>query len=162
MFTTKAKMMGIVKRGHRHTKIVSVMLMCLSGLWLGSCSSSSTGSEGGNNGGGNNGGSTPSEPTFSNVQTIFNGNCATSGCHNSSTQQNGVDLSSYDAAMNSVGSQYGTEVIKPNDADGSPLVDKISSDNPQYGVRMPKDRAPLSSDQINLIRQWINEGAQNN
>jgi len=111
---------------------------------------------------GNNGSDKPRDPTFANVSQIFSSNCATSGCHDSKTQQNGVDLSGYDAAINSVGSQYGKKVIQPNDAAGSPLVDKISSGNPQYGVQMPKGGSPLSSDDVNLIKQWIDNGAKNN
>jgi len=162
MNTSESTPAGKTKIGTARNRYWTVILVCSLGLWLASCSSSSTGSDGGSNNGGNNGGNTPAEPTFSNVQQIFNGNCTTSGCHDSATQQSGVNLSSYDAAINSVGSQYGEKVIQPDDAEGSPLVDKISSDNPQFGVRMPKDRAPLSDDQIDLIRQWINDGAQNN
>lgn len=140
--------------------MILVLLISI-GMGITACSDNSSGSnEGNNGGGGNTGGST--EPTFANVQTIFNGNCATSGCHNASSQQSGVNLSSYTSAINSVGSQYGEKVIQPNDADGSPLVDKISSENPQFGARMPLNGTPLSDNQINLIRQWIDEGAQNN
>ncbi|HKK44152.1 MAG TPA: c-type cytochrome domain-containing protein [Balneolaceae bacterium] len=104
----------------------------------------------------------PRNPTFANVSQIFSSHCATSGCHDSQTQQNGVDLSGYDAATNSVGNQYGKKVIQPNDAAGSPLVDKISSNDPTYGVRMPKGGSALSSDDIDLIKQWIDNGAKNN
>lgn len=145
------------------TRRLIAILLFFSALILGSCSSSSTGSgdTGGNNNGGNNNGST-SDPTFANVSQIFSSSCATSGCHDSSTKQNGVDLSSYDAVIASVGDQYGKKVIQPNDAANSPLVDKISSNNPQFGVRMPKGGAALSSDDINLIKQWVDDGAKNN
>ncbi|HKK45492.1 MAG TPA: c-type cytochrome domain-containing protein [Balneolaceae bacterium] len=137
-------------------------LLCLFAVIFVSCSSSSTGS--GDTGGNNNGdnGTAMPDPTFTNVNTIFSGNCATSGCHDHSTKQNGVDLSSYDAAIASVGNQYGKKVIQPNDAANSPLVDKISSNNPQHGVRMPYGGSPLSSDDISLIKQWIDNGAKNN
>src|SRR6056297_941639 len=55
------------------------------------------------------------------IQPIFNGNCAVSGCHDSGTQENGVNLSSYDAALNSVGVNYGTEIIDPEARTIAPL-----------------------------------------
>ncbi len=88
------------------------------------------------------------------IQPIFTSSCVS--CHGGT---NGVTLSSYDATMNSVGSQYNTNVVIPEEPDESPIVDKISSDNPQYGVRMPEGGPYLSDDEIDDIRQWIEEGA---
>lgn len=97
------------------------------------------------------------------IQPIFNGNCAVSGCHDSGTQESGVNLSSHEAALNSVGVQYGENVINPGNPDQSPLVDKISNNNPQEGVRMPEDGPPYLSDtQIDSIRAWIEDGAPDN
>lgn len=91
----------------------------------------------------------------SQIQPIFSSYCTS--CHGG---QNGVTLSSYEAVINSIGQQYGTNIVVPGDADASPLVDKISNSNPEYGVRMPQNGPPyLSPDQINLIVAWINEGA---
>lgn len=87
------------------------------------------------------------------IQPIFNQNCTS--CHGS---QNGVTLSSYDAVMSSVGSQYGTEIVVPNEPDQSPLVDKIEP-NPEFGSRMPQGGPYLNDEQINLIKTWISEGA---
>jgi mono/diheme cytochrome c family protein len=87
------------------------------------------------------------------IQPIFNQNCTS--CHGS---QNGVTLSSYESVMSSVGSQYGTEIVVPNEPDESPLVDKIEP-NPEFGVRMPQGGPYLSDEQINLIKTWISEGA---
>lgn len=95
------------------------------------------------------------------ISPILGGSCATSGCHSAGSQQSGVDLSSYDAALNSVGIQYDTEVINPGNPDESPLVDKIE-ENPEFGVRMPKDRGALSPANIDSIRAWIEDGAPNN
>lgn len=96
------------------------------------------------------------------IQPIFNGNCAVSGCHDSGTQESGVDLSSYDAALNSVGVQYGTEIIQPGDPNNSPIVDKISNDDPEFGQRMPFNRQPLSEAEIDSIIAWIEDDAPNN
>lgn len=96
------------------------------------------------------------------IEPIFNGNCAVSGCHTSSIQESGVDLSSYESALNSVGNQYGTEIIIPGEPENSPIVDKISNDNPEFGERMPYQRGQLSSAQIDSIIAWIDDGAPNN
>ena len=127
-------------------------------LFMTSCGGdSATGTNGGNGG---NGGTQPPEPTFANVQEIFNNSCGGSGCHINRTES-GVRLDGYDNVMNSVGQQYGTEIVQANEPDNSPLVDKIEPD-PQFGDRMPQGRSPLTDDQIQLIRDWINQGAQNN
>lgn len=87
------------------------------------------------------------------IQPIFNANCTS--CHGGNS---GVTLTSYSAVMNSVGDQYGTEIVVPGEPDESPLVDKIEP-NPQFGSRMPQTGSSLSDDDIALIRTWIEEGA---
>ncbi|MDZ7721226.1 MAG: cytochrome c [Balneolaceae bacterium] len=98
------------------------------------------------------------EPTFTNVVQIFTQNCGS--CHIGGSQ-NGVRLDSYENVMNSVGDQYGTEVVQPDNADASPLVDKIEP-NPQFDSRMPEGGPFLSSDRIDQIKEWINQGAEDN
>ena len=95
------------------------------------------------------------------ISPIFQASCAVSGCHDSGTQEMGVNLSSYDDAINSVGNQYGEKVINPGNPDESPLVDKIEPD-PQEGQRMPYQRDPLSQANIDSIRAWIEDGAPDN
>ena len=105
----------------------------------------------------------PRSVSFSqDIEPIFTGTCAVAGCHNSGTQESRVNLSTYDAALNSVGVQYGTEIINPGNPDDSPIIDKISNNNPQYGVRMPESGSPLSPAEIDSIRAWIEDGAPNN
>lgn len=87
------------------------------------------------------------------IQPIFDQYCTS--CHGSSS---GVDLSNYEAVMNSVGNQYQTEIVEPGSPDESPLVDKIEP-QPQFGSRMPQGGPFLSSEEIELIRTWISEGA---
>ena len=132
-------------------------------LSFSACSDSSTGTNDYGNGPGNgtdNGADEIGfEPVFSNVSQIFSTTCAP--CH-IGVSESGVRLDSYDNVMNSVGDQYGDLVVQPGDADGSPLVDKIESSNPQFGVRMPQGGNPLSSERINQIKEWIDEGAENN
>lgn len=95
------------------------------------------------------------------IQPIFSGNCTSSGCHDANTQQSGVNLTSYDAALASTGNQYGEKVINPGNPDESPLVDKIEA-NPQFGSRMPENSSALSQANIDSIRAWIEDGAPNN
>jgi hypothetical protein len=140
-------------------QIIRVVAIALVGLSVSACGSSSTSPNNGGNGNGGNG--MDQDPTFTNVQTIFNNSCSGSGCH-INERTNGVRLDSYDNAINSVGTQYGTEVIVPGEPGNSPLIDKISNDDPEFGDRMPEGRAALSDDKIALIREWIDQGAQNN
>lgn len=138
----------------------SLIVLCSLGMLLVSCGDSSTDPNGGNGGNGGNGSEPPAEPTFSNVLEIFNSSCGGSNCH-IGEQRNGVRLDSYNNVIESEGFQYGELVVQPNDAAGSPLVDKIES-SPDEGERMPVGGPYLSDEEISLIREWIDEGAQNN
>lgn len=95
-----------------------------------------------------------------NIQVIFNESCGGAGCHVGATQS-GVNLTSYDQVMNSVGQQYGRTIVEPGSPDESPLVDKIEP-NPEHGQRMPFGGSSLSNHQIEEIRVWIEEGAMDN
>jgi len=65
----------------------------------------------------------------------------------------GYDMSTYEGVM--AGSDYGP-VIEPGDPDGSLFLDMIVNGD------MPEDGDPLPPEQIEIIRTWIAEGAQNN
>ena len=52
--------------------------------------------------------------------------------------------------------------IAPGDPDNSYLVWKIEGRPEISGARMPRGRAPLPQAQIDAIRQWIADGAQDN
>lgn len=94
------------------------------------------------------------------VLPIFGASCSGSGCH-VGERTNGVRLDSYEQVTSSVGLQYGSPIVEPGNAADSPIIDKITP-NPQFGVRMPFGRAPLSALQIDLIRTWIDDGADDN
>ncbi len=91
----------------------------------------------------------------SEIQSIFNASC--NSCHNAG--QNSFNSSSYAAVMASTSpsNRYNSKHVLPGNADGSPLVDKIEP-SPQFGGQMPVGGS-LSQDQINKIKAWINEGA---
>lgn len=103
----------------------------------------------------------PDQVSYStDIQPIFNNSCGGSGCHIGNSAF-GVNLTDYDRTMNSRGSQYVTEVVITGDADASPLVDKLQP-APRHGSRMPLGGSPLSPTQIQLISDWIDQGAQDN
>tara|TARA_Y100000590_G_C15371580_1_gene882773 strand:- start:105 stop:758 length:654 start_codon:yes stop_codon:yes gene_type:complete len=79
------------------------------------------------------------------IQTIFTENCT--GCHGNS---GGLSLTSYGGVM--AGGNSGA-VIEPGNHGGSLLWQEVNSG------AMPEDNPNLSSDEINLIAQWIDEGA---
>ena len=80
-------------------------------------------------------------------------------CH-IGNRTSGVEMTSYGLLTTSIGDQYGELVVQPGSAADSPIVNKISSDSPMHGARMPRDRAPLSSAEIQTISDWIDGGAR--
>ena len=75
-------------------------------------------------------------------------------CHGPDLQQNGLRLDSLAAILK--GSANGSVVI-PGDSEKSPLVRRILGlDRPQ----MPYGGPPLSADDVELIRKWIDQGAR--
>jgi mono/diheme cytochrome c family protein len=75
-------------------------------------------------------------------------------CHGPELQQNGLRLDSLAAILK--GSANGSVVI-PGDSEKSPLVRRILGlDRPQ----MPHGGPPLSADDVELIRKWIDQGAR--
>jgi hypothetical protein len=90
-------------------------------------------------------GPAPENPTYdANVGGFFQATCA--ACHNSTTLAGGLDLTSYASVM-----QGGTDgtVIAPGDADASLLV----------SVQSGKHFANLPAAELDIVRQWIEDGA---
>jgi hypothetical protein len=98
------------------------------------------------------------------IQSIFNSSCAVSGCHNSAAEA-GLNLSqgvAYSNLVNVDSTQVPNKKrVLPNDAQNSYLVEKIEG-RQSVGSRMPLNRSTLNSTQIQNIRNWINQGAQDN
>lgn len=116
----------------------------------------------GNNGGGNGNGNgnnslPPCDPDTvyfeQDILPLFISNCTMSGCHNSTTHAEGIDLSSYAAVMSS-------NVLTPGQAWNSDLVEAITETDPNK-IMPPPPMPALPSIQINLIKKWINQGALN-
>ena len=104
------------------------------------------------------------------VQPIFTGNCLFSGCHAGSSPQEGMNLGAGQAFSNVVNvaaRQASMNRVTPNQPDNSYLVHKVQGTHLDVGVggsgsRMPLNRSPLSQSDIDLIRAWIQAGAQSN
>jgi hypothetical protein len=53
--------------------------------------------------------------------------------------------------------------VDPGDPDSSWLIAKLEATNPPFtGDPMPQNAGRLDQESIDVIRQWIEEGAQNN
>jgi len=99
--------------------------------------------------------SVPQLSYSSDIQPIFNSNCAGSQCHVGGTA-NGLSLASYSSLM--AGGNSGA-VVLPGNPDGSIIVRRLEGNiQPQ----MPFGRSPLPQATINMIRDWIAQGAHNN
>ena len=94
------------------------------------------------------------------VLPIFMSSCGGSGCHINEAAS-GVELTTFQAAINSEGASYGRRVIDPGNDTGSPLVEKLFP-SPDFGSQMPIGAPALSTDQVTTIRTWIREGALDN
>lgn len=90
------------------------------------------------------------------VLPIFKASCVS--CHGGmyDGQQRveaSLDLRTWESVI--AGSEYGT-VVEPGDPEGSLLLEMIVMGD------MPEEGDPLTPEQIDLIRTWIAEGAENN
>lgn len=85
------------------------------------------------------------------IQPIFKEHCYK--CHGPQRQEDGLRLDHKASAMK--GSENGP-AIRPGDGNGSVLVVALRQTSK---LKMPKKSDPLKPEQIELIVQWINEGA---
>src|SRR5688572_9192250 len=85
------------------------------------------------------------------VAPIFAKRCVS--CHNASDKKG--ELSLQTAAETLAGGESGA-VLKPGNSRASPLLDAISGDKPD----MPKKGPPLTKDEVEIIRRWIDAGAK--
>jgi mono/diheme cytochrome c family protein len=85
------------------------------------------------------------------VLPIFEARCVE--CHSGTDAELGLNLSTYEGVM--AGSDYGT-VIEKGNPEGSLLIDMVASGD------MPEEGDPMPPEELDLIRTWIQEGAENN
>ena len=92
-------------------------------------------------------------------------NCSDQGCHASNLPGlTEYRMGSYDELFDqaSEAHQAGMCEIKPGDPDQSYMFWKVEGHSGIQGVRMPKDRPAMTPADLQLLRQWILEGARNN
>ncbi len=87
-----------------------------------------------------------------NISPILTNGCAIAGCHVAGGPR-GIDLRTYDTLK--VGGEHAAIIIA-GDVRESEVIKQIVQG------KMPPDGPPLEADQIQLIIDWINEGAENN
>ena len=88
------------------------------------------------------------------IRPIFNSQCMS--CHGGVKQASNVSFSYRDQALGK--GKSGRPVIVPGNPRASELMARITSGDPE--IRMPLHGAPLPQAQIDLLRQWIKEGAE--
>ena len=82
------------------------------------------------------------------ILPILQASCAVQGCHAAPNPPKGLNLETY------ADFEKGN-VFNPGDSDNSVVIQRID------GGGMPPG-APLGNDQIQLFKDWIDEGAENN
>lgn len=65
-----------------------------------------------------------------------------------------------DVEQDSVRDRDGTQAIRPGDADASEVIRRMTSDDPLIRMPPPESGDKLPAEKIQLIRQWIDEGAR--
>lgn len=108
--------------------------------------------------------------TLSMLQSqIFGPTCSVSGCHSGPTSNvlpSGMNLTSaansFAALVNVTSLQVGSlNRVTPGDPDNSYLIQKLEG-SAAVGSRMPQGGPFLDQATINMVRQWIADGAMNN
>jgi len=88
---------------------------------------------------------------------ILRPTCGVSGCHQGDEPMAGLDLASgeLEKRIYARSASCGRPIVVAGDPDRSLLFEKISTDTPSCGVRMPNGGPPLGTHQIECIRGWI-------
>lgn len=86
------------------------------------------------------------------VLPILVAGCAYSGCHNAASHEDGIVLEDYQGVRSEVSAG------NPNNSE----IYETITENPNDDDFMPPSPAfPLTSEQITIVRQWIQQGANN-
>lgn len=120
------------------------------------------GDTGGDTGGGGTGGGSTLEPTFESIQdNIFTPICT--ACHAGAAAPQGLRLdeaNSYGLLVGVASAEVPSlQRVDPGNPDDSYLIQKLEG-TAAVGGRMPLNGTPLPQADINMIRQWITDGAQ--
>jgi len=96
---------------------------------------------------------TPTVDFNRDIRPILTRSCA--ACHGGVRKQGGISFVFREEAM-AVGAS-GRRAIVPGKPGSSELIARLESDDPEF--RMPHHAPPLTAEQIQLFRTWIDEGA---
>ena len=106
------------------------------------------------------------------VQPIFTANCALVACHGGPPLGAGMSLAEgtlFDPVQGIVGVTSAQAPlllrVKPGSSMESYLINKLEGTQASVGgsgLQMPQFGAPLPDDTIQVIREWIDQGAQDN
>lgn len=110
--------------------------------------------------------------TLSSIQeNIFTPTCAVAGCHTSTSHASGMSLKDGETYDNLVGissSRSGVTIprVTAGDSSASYLINKLEGTQSTVGggssSQMPLALTPLTAAQIAIIKEWIDNGAENN
>ena len=105
----------------------------------------------------------PSNPSLKFVQeVVFTPSCAKVQCHG---QAYASELSlrpgkAWESLVNAPSKAAPDRIrVVPGSPETSVLIEKISSSDPSFGERMPKEGATLSDAEIELVINWVAAGA---
>lgn len=100
------------------------------------------------------------------VAEIFANNCATSGCHSGNNPSSGLPIDNYSDLLKGSSDRsggtipnYGGDVVIPSRLEESLLYQMLIK---KVTPVAPHDRLTLTQDQINTIKDWIENGARDN
>ena len=88
------------------------------------------------------------------IRPILNKNCLS--CHGGVKRNGGLSMLFREEALQPAKS--GNVAIVPHHPDQSELISRITHHDPEE--RMPPEANPLQAEEVRLLRQWIEEGAE--
>ncbi|MCX6122003.1 MAG: hypothetical protein NTX44_10350 [Ignavibacteriales bacterium] len=91
------------------------------------------------------------------VEPLFQQTCAEAGCHGGSQPAANLNLE-YDVCWHSL-IDYLPPIVIPKNGNTSPLAKYLDG---SLAPQMPLRSQPLTKNQINGVKKWIDEGARNN
>lgn len=98
-----------------------------------------------------------------NVEKILINKCSTSGCHNTQSKEAaaGLDLSTWDKMFDGTNNGAVTIPFRPDFSTTLYFTNTDSSRGLVVQPTMPINAAPLSTDEYNTLKSWIQAGAPN-
>ena len=119
--------------------------------------------------GGCDGGDEPAPPTFTELrEEVLTPSCVFATCHKSpdASAAGLLNLEGTNDEVHAVLVDVPSSVLAqrirviPGDPDASYVIEKLTSDSPEAGERMPMN-AELEDYRVELVREWIEAGAAN-